>query len=39
MFNFFSNQTQSPESPDPLFTTEKELILHVYEQTIWRGKE
>jgi len=31
MFNFLSNQTKSPESPDPLFATEKELILHVIE--------
>ena len=28
MFNIFSNQTQSPD-PDPLFATEKELILYV----------
>jgi len=34
MFNFLSNQTKSPESPDPfnfLFATEKKLILHVIE--------
>jgi len=34
MFNFLSNQTkspESPESPDPLFATEKELILDVIE--------
>lgn len=34
MFNFFSHQTESPESPEsiePLFATEKELILNVIE--------
>lgn len=31
MFNFFSHQTESPESIDPLFATEKELILNVIE--------
>ena len=28
MFNFLSNQTESPD-PEPVFETEKELILHV----------
>ena len=32
MFNFFSNQTESPESIDPLFATEKELILYVIKE-------
>ena len=32
MFNFFSHQTESPESIDPLFATEKELILYVIKE-------
>ena len=32
MFNIFSNQTESPESIDPLFATEKELILYVIKE-------
>ena len=36
MFNFFSNQTSLPEpvSPDPVFVTEKELLLYVIENEI-----
>ena len=38
MFNFFSNQTESNSvpvpDPDPVFATEKELLLHVIENEI-----
>ena len=33
MFNFFSNQTESNSVPDPVFATEKELILYVIKET------
>ena len=32
MFNFFSDQTESNSVPDPLFATEKELILDVIKE-------
>ncbi len=38
MFNFFSHQTESPESIDPLFATEKELILDVIEHATSHSK-
>ena len=37
MFNFFSNPTESPD-PDPLFATEKELILSVIRCTTTTSK-
>lgn len=38
MFNFFSNQTESNSVPDPLFATEKELILDVIEHATSHSK-
>ena len=38
MFNFFSNQTQSPKSTEPEFATEKELIMYVIEHATSHSK-
>jgi hypothetical protein len=38
MFNFFSDQTESNSVPDPLFATEKELILYVIEHATSHSK-